>query len=204
MFEKQVNKWIYYYPESKQDVAWDIGAHHGYYTKMLAKKFGKVFAFEPDPANLVQLRKETFSLDNVVIIPLAVSDIDGLCILYEGDNDTGHSMLHAGFGKKGYWVPSTTINNFLYPDRYPRFIKMDIEGMEKFAWEHADLLLKLRPLTIILETHGTKDEMGWKNGNDDSLKGLWEEFIKYGFMITDAKGGVEEFKPNEHYLLRKL
>ena len=44
----------------KNDVVIDLGAHIGYYTLMMAKlvgESGKVFAFEPEPRNLVLLKK---------------------------------------------------------------------------------------------------------------------------------------------------
>ena len=43
----------------ENDVVYDCGAHYGYYTLLASTlaKNGKVFAFEPSPANLVRLRR---------------------------------------------------------------------------------------------------------------------------------------------------
>src|SRR3989344_6832323 len=63
------------------DCVLDIGAHIGYYTLLasgLVGKKGKVFSFEPDPNNLVLLRKNVMvnELSNVVIVNKAVSNVN--------------------------------------------------------------------------------------------------------------------------------
>lgn len=50
-------------------IALDIGANHGIYTKLLAKKFVHVYAFEPHPDNLKFLN---FKKPNVTVIPKAI------------------------------------------------------------------------------------------------------------------------------------
>src|SRR6185369_13022329 len=74
-------------------VAYDIGANHGTYTGLLAKRFSAVYAFEPHEANLVHLRKNCEGLDNVTIVPKAISNISGTGLLYVSEsNGGGHSI----------------------------------------------------------------------------------------------------------------
>jgi len=60
----------------------DIGANIGYYSLIASKKYNKVYAFEPVPANIRKLY-ESISINNIInIIPIekAVSDIDNSII----------------------------------------------------------------------------------------------------------------------------
>ena len=64
-------------------VCYDCGANVGFFTLLLSRccgPTGKVFAFEPDPANLVKLERHVLMnrLANVEILPIALSDYDGV------------------------------------------------------------------------------------------------------------------------------
>src|ERR1700759_2990543 len=66
----------------KGATAIDIGANKGIYSFWLSRAVGpsgKVLAFEPQPEmiNYIQHRKQSFALDNVEIIPTALSDRHG-------------------------------------------------------------------------------------------------------------------------------
>ncbi len=69
-------------------VAYDIGAHVGFYTLMFAKivgPSGEVHAFEPYPENVRFLQKhlELNRLTNVILKPLAISDKSGEVEFYK-------------------------------------------------------------------------------------------------------------------------
>ena len=134
----------------------DLGANIGYFTLILAKLVGPtghVFAFEPDPRNLVLLKKnvEYNNYKNVTIIPKAVSNVNDKCTLYVGQKSFGQNTIYKPEKRKNQKflvVDSETIrlddffkmNNLL--DKIS-FIKMDIEGAEFLALDGMKEILKL-------------------------------------------------------------
>ena len=83
----------------RDEIVVDLGAHIGYYTLMMAKlvgQNGKVFAFEPEPRNLKLLYKniEVNSYKNIEVVPKAVSDIDGECTLFVGQESFGANKIY--------------------------------------------------------------------------------------------------------------
>ena len=58
----------------KGDIVWDVGANVGLYSKTfsaIAGSSGKVFAYEPSPANLKRVNEAVASLVNVTVVPVA-------------------------------------------------------------------------------------------------------------------------------------
>src|SRR5690606_25077465 len=66
-------------------ISFDIGAHYGFYSLLLAELApqGKVYAFEPAPANYKLLRKNVSETANIELNNLAVSDTSGEIAFYE-------------------------------------------------------------------------------------------------------------------------
>jgi FkbM family methyltransferase len=74
------------------DCVWDVGANVGFYSSMFSRAVGatgKVFAFEPSPTNFARLRSAVGSLDNVVLIPMALGDMAGKMPFSEGNDAIG-------------------------------------------------------------------------------------------------------------------
>lgn len=156
-----------------QGVALDIGANHGGYTWMLGEKFQTVYAFEPSDSNLQKLRENVEKAGNIVVVPMAISNVTGEGKLYIVDNDGGHSIAPKVVNKKAWghdpdtWVKVdyTTIDDFMR-DKGKRvdFIKCDIEGAEEFIFEGAiETLTNYHP-DIIIEVHqtvGCEDLYNW-------------------------------------------
>ena len=138
------------------DTVVDLGANIGYFTLILAKLVGPaghVFAFEPDPRNLVLLKKnvEYNNYKNVTIIPKAVSNVNDKCTLYVGQKSFGQNTIYKPEKRKNQKflvIESETIrlddffkmNNLL--DKIS-FMKMDIEGAEFLALDGMKEILKL-------------------------------------------------------------
>jgi FkbM family methyltransferase len=106
----------------------DIGAHIGYYSMYLQPLVRKVYAFEPDPRNLPDLRRNAASVSNIEVVALAVSSQCGTAQFYIGGDST-LSTLEAIEGRT-VEVQTTSIDDFIAsrPGIKPTLLKVDAEG----------------------------------------------------------------------------
>lgn len=138
-------------------VAFDIGAHVGYYTLLssaLVGKSGTVVAFEPLPENIAYLRRhvEINQLVNVQIVEAAVADRDGATTFSIAPSRSMGYLTEEG----GLEVEVVSLDRFLEKDdsAIPQVLKIDVEGGELRVLKGAqDLITTYRPL-IFLATHG--------------------------------------------------
>lgn len=141
------------------DVFLDIGASFGPYTLIAGRSVGpdgKVYAFEPDPNSLRQLKKNVSfnELDNVEIFDLAVSDHVGSIQMDAPSYGLGHGTTRISHQDQGdISVKSTTLHEFCTSTNCsPDIIKIDVEGAEAMIINSArDIVRKAR--TVILEFH---------------------------------------------------
>jgi len=143
------------------DVFYDIGGNAGFFSLLGAKCVGPkghVYIFEPLPAN-VDTIKSQISLNNIensTVVEKAVSDkIGRVKFVYEGNRGQAHLNWHETDNGRGITLKTITLNEFAEKERYPDFIKMDIEGAEVLALCGADRLIKRnnRP-KFLIELHG--------------------------------------------------
>jgi len=116
----------------------DVGAHIGYYTRLLSElvgSSGRVFAFEAHPDNYAVLNQNMRArkYSNVEMDNCAVSDQKGKMQLYVSPGSSNHSLL-AGYTEASgiIDVESITIDSFLSEKGIQSvdFMKMDVEGAE--------------------------------------------------------------------------
>jgi FkbM family methyltransferase len=143
----------------KGDVVLDIGANIGYYTLIFADKVGangKVYAFEPDPANFSVLKKniEINHYKNVVLIKKAVTDKIGKIKLFIcKDNKGDHRIYESDDSRRSISIDGISLDEYFSGyDGKVDFIKMDIQGSEWSALKGMPKLLeKNRDVTIVTE-----------------------------------------------------
>ncbi len=134
-------------------ISFDIGAHSGLYTLLLARNSRQVFAFEPLPRNLAYLVRtlSTNGIANAHVIPWAVGGetrLDGFRIgehTSEGRVDPGGTL------------PVFTVTCDAFSARYqvvPTLIKIDVEGTELDVLKGARETLQKGKPAILLSTHG--------------------------------------------------
>lgn len=140
------------------DTVLDLGANIGYYTLLfsgLVGDEGRVFAFEPDPANFAILKKNVRvnRCRNVIMVPRAVSNKSGFLNLYRCDDDAGdHRVYDSGDGRSAHEVECVRLDDYFAPGERVDFIKMDLQGAEWGAIEGASRLIRSNPgLRIISE-----------------------------------------------------
>jgi len=138
----------------------DVGAHIGHFVLVGARVVGptgRVYAFEPAPANFGLLAKNVEVngyRDSVTMIPLAVSDISGTCPLFVSTADSMWHTILPTWGGNTIEVPTTSLDGFFEQQGWPPIdlIKMDIEGAEKTALKGMETLSRQNPgLKLIVE-----------------------------------------------------
>lgn len=139
----------------------DVGAHIGYFTLLSARLVGptgKVYAFEPESANMATLTKnvELNSFRNLVLVPMAVSDTKGSALLQISKKiSVYHSLMPTPYASgRTVTVATTTLDDFFEQEGWPEIhlIKMDIEGGEPHALEGMKRLVARSPaLRLIIE-----------------------------------------------------
>ena len=146
------------------DVVFDIGANfgmHSLYAARLVSTAGRVYAFEPIPANLrllhCHLRLNRLE-DRVTVVPKAVSDSrEPVLEMYlPAEPLAVTASLRPASGSAAVTrVPNVRLDDFACADA-PRLrcVKIDVEGAElEVVRGAANLLRRTRPL-LLIEVHG--------------------------------------------------
>jgi FkbM family methyltransferase len=139
----------------------DAGANIGFYSLLAARKVGptgRVFAFEPEPANFALLGKnvEINGYRNIQTFPEALTTKKGRVALYISREGSGSHSIYRdnAVSSENIEVESISFDDFWEAEGRPSigFIKMDIEGAEAAALEGMQRFLNATPsLTMISE-----------------------------------------------------
>ena len=142
----------------KGDIVLDLGANIGYYTLILARlvgEEGRVFAFEPDPANFSWLEKnvEINGYKNVVLIPKAVSNETGKIRLYLNKGSRVDQRIYDSHdGRQSIEIEAIRLDDYFKDyDGKIDFIKMDVQGAEGKALLGMTELLKNNNVKMLME-----------------------------------------------------
>ncbi|MCL5428383.1 MAG: FkbM family methyltransferase [Chloroflexi bacterium] len=173
-------------------VAFDLGANIGYISLLLAKavgETGKVFAFEPLPANQERLNKNMVFNPRlrVILIPKAVTEKDGhVSFLIHASGTMG--KVEGSAGREGEYakpikVETITLDNFVYHkgNPEPNLIKIDIEGGESMALQGMSRIIQEAKPTLLIELHGR-----------EAAQICWEILIQAGYKISKLVKGYPQ------------
>jgi len=199
MSEQNVFNFISNLPNAASGVALELGANHGIFTDLIASKFARCIAFEPDFKNM-DILKNAVKAKNVSFEQQAIGLTNGTTKLYLcGPNDGGHSTCesHPQFGQWGHSfnnyvvVPSVTLDKFTRGMQI-KFIKCDVEGAEKFIFDKGKEMLAVNDLTLLLETHQMVD-----------FAKLYKLFtdLRYKIYYTDNQKPADKFDADLHYIV---
>ena len=193
------------YPFTEGKIAFDIGAHRGKFTELLASRFDKVYAFEPFPENVKVLKEKFADNPKVIIVEKAIHRKNGTERFYV-NGETEQGSLSKLYAQSSAWnynsanyieVETITLDSFCENENVnPSLIKIDIEGAEQYIFTGATKTLQsLKPETdwIILECHLMVD---W-----DMVTDMFKSF-DFKFVNTELKT-VEHLDPCNHYLIHK-
>jgi FkbM family methyltransferase len=147
----------------------DIGANLGYYSLIAAKNFRVVYAIEPEPKNLAQLRREVdwAGFKNIHVIEAAIADYEGHTLLSQSA-DPGANPGNWTIEEKYVFTPSANKRMVIPTDRtvsvsvhtLPKIlpneiidaVKVDVEGAEWRVLKGAESIMP-RIRTWIIEIH---------------------------------------------------
>lgn len=143
------------------DLAFDVGANIGQSTRVLAKGFRRVVAFEPNPESYHILSGEMPI--HVETYNVAVSSVDGAISLdvaeasiLTGQYVTGEGLAWGALTQK-VEVPAYTLDTLAEKHGYPEFLKIDTEGHEIEVLKGGQKLLAFHPV-VMVEVHKKENE----------------------------------------------
>lgn len=171
-------------------VVYDIGANIGYISLMAAKlvgKDGRVFAFEPLPANCERFRKNVALNGLQAVISLqqaAVIDRPGK-ITFMVHRSGAMGKAQGSLGRDEEYmdrieVDAIGLDDFIFHDRNPKpdLIKMDIEGGETLAVDGMQRTLHEARPTILIEIH-----------SHAALEKVWHAFHLADYQVYRMERG---------------
>jgi FkbM family methyltransferase len=156
-------------------LALDVGGHVGLWSRIMARDFKRVVAYEPLEAHI-----ECFLLNvvtdaaNVTLKPFAVADKAGYTRITMPFDNTGHA--HAS--DDGEPCTTIAIDDEEYDDVID-LLKIDVEGYELPVVEGAEATIRMHKPTIIVEQK--------KNGNAER-----QGFEQLGAVKLLKKWGMRE------------
>lgn len=137
----------------------DAGANAGFYTlafSRLSGMTGHVWAFEPLPDNLRNLRRHIAlnTLQNVTVVEAALSDRSGTARFLSAPSNAMGRLSDEG----EITVRTVSIDETCQRVGVPDLLKLDVEGAESAVLEGArETLARHRPV-LLLATHGREQE----------------------------------------------
>ncbi|MBV9773222.1 MAG: FkbM family methyltransferase [Gemmatimonadetes bacterium] len=188
----------------RRELALDVGANLGYYTYHLAKLFGRVVAFEPNPAVASSLR--AWGAPNVEIHTAALSsapgDVDLFVPIVNGVRQPGwasfdRNNLAGASDFEVIRVATRTLDSYGFRD--VSFIKMDVEGHEPAVLQGARETIRASRPVVLVEV---------KELNRDLVFGFFDALGYSPFQVREGKlvpvvepSGVEA-PGGENYVFR--
>ena len=193
----------------------DLGANVGYFSRFISRKVGPtgvIHSFEPMPETFKML-SDTIRLNdlkNVVLVNKAVSNENGTITMYLSHTHYMASLDAQWASKEGgaIEVPTTTLDSYFEAlNKYPDFIKMDIEGGGVFALKGmVNCITKGEPV-LFLESHTEEEDRAigealslmpydvYRVGNSTPVKHLDKDYRdQYGVYGTVI--GIPKSKKN--------
>jgi FkbM family methyltransferase len=151
---------------SPGDLFADVGANNGLYSLWAARLVGargRVHAFEPDPDTAARLRRnaELNGFSQIEVHVRALGEREGTVRLHRWVGASGRTSRYAtspGLSQE-IEVPMTSLDAHFAGSPPPKFVKIDVEGMEVDVLRGAEGLLSAeQPPLVVFESHASSFE----------------------------------------------
>ena len=188
-------KFLQHIPEDRRDLAIDVGAHVGFWTRRMAAVFSRVVAYEADRINYDALVMNTEDLTNVESYKKAVSSEPGVDVrTYRNqrareDNSGARHCAVSGVQGDGL-VKTVQLDQAAWPGDRVDLIKIDVEGMELDVLKGGKALIGDHFPYIILERSTCA---GDNYGADDWAATNF--LLNWGYSIIASDGRDFLFAP---------
>lgn len=152
-------------------VAYDIGAHVGLWSRVLARHCDQVCAFEPSRDLVRCLRKNLDGIENVQIFNCALGHITGIEVMHNHLENSGNTcILPSDFD---YTSITCSIKMYRLDDMQdlppPDLVKIDVEGYELRVLEGGEKTIRdARPVLVVEQKPGNAEKYGI--GQFDAIK----------------------------------
>lgn len=162
-------------------VCYDLGASIGYLTLLMARQARRVYAFEPSPVAVAEMRAnlEANRFQHVEVIPHPVSDRRQSVPFAITDNAYGSGIARGETRWRTILVDAITLDEFALTHEPPDLIKIDIEGEEANALRGAARLLAETHPLICCELHGR-----------EAAEQVVEILTGHGYTVTHLDGSA--------------
>lgn len=145
------------------DIAFDIGANIGLYTIFMHQLGAKIFAFEPNPKLIPNLRRTLKALPSAGLLEVALSDRCGDATLFvPSDHDMASLGNWRGEAEERQ-CSMTTLDTIGLPP--PDLIKCDVEGAELRVFRGGEKMLSDRekaPVIVFEEQAVAAEALGFE------------------------------------------
>lgn len=139
----------------------DVGAHAGLWTRVLARMFTQVLAFEPVQAHFdcLEANMREYQCGNVVMFKIALGNQTGVVHLTTGPGSSGDTYVTANGGE--HLADMTRLDVCVPAHMVVDFIKIDCEGFEYFVLQGGEQLIKrCKPVLIVEQKTGKGKQFG--------------------------------------------
>ena len=156
------------------NVAIDVGAHVGTWTRVLASYFNEVHAFE-----MCQMHRDCFRLNcgdlpNVELMPLTALGATTGWVGFQPEKDNSGNTRVSPDGSLGTQVPMAPLSWFYTPHQQIDFIKIDVEGYEMQVVKGGESLIRsCRPTMVVEQKPGHAERYGTRTGEVIDLLKSW-------------------------------
>jgi FkbM family methyltransferase len=163
------------------DVCYDLGASIGYMTLLMARRAKHVYAFEPAPHAVAEMKRHLSAngLTNVTIVPSPVSNCVRQVRFGLTDGAFGSAINETQTRWPVLQLETTTLDLFAKEHPAPDFLKMDVEGEEGRVLEAASDVLAQRKTRICCEVHSR-----------EAAESVLATLNRFGYTVTLLDGSL--------------
>lgn len=164
---------------SPGSICYDLGASIGYISLLMARKAKRVYAFEPAPHAMEEIRKHAAvnQFENIEIVPSPVSDCARTVEFSLTDNAYGSCIVNSEVEWPTLKLTTITLDHFTLTHPFPDVIKVDVEGEEGRVFEGARSILRKKKASICCELHSA-----------EAARQVQEILSEYDYRITTLDG----------------